>query len=398
MTNSSSDRHSAFMARFQQICTSRIAPDAGEADTTGKLPPKNWDALIGAGYFKLFHSPEVGGLGADGALLGTAMETLGRACASTLWSATVSTALCGKLLFHLGRPHHQSDWLAPILEGRKIGCVAGTEHGSGSDQRSYQTKLRPQGGRWMLSGEKLRVTNAPIADVAIVLAQIETAQAMEPKLAYAVVDLCHPRVKRSEVGHMGLRAMPWGNLSFDQVELAEEDIISDATLDKVLRSIEWGLLLATFCSVGIASAAFSACLDYVKTRQAFDRPIAHLQVIHSRLAEMHAEIEGARLLGLDAASVMANGQIAGERAMMAKINATEMAIRVTDAAMKIFAGWGFSTEFPIERFYRDAVGSLSAGLTPDRLRELLVARDLDVDPWTYEPFDWLTEAGLNIPA
>jgi hypothetical protein len=95
---------------------------------------------------------------------------------------------------------------------------------------------------------------------------------------------------------------------------------------------------------------------------------------------------------------MARGDVAGERAMMAKINATEAAVRVTDQAMRTFGGWGFSTDFPVERFHRDSMGNVSAGLTPDRLRDLLVFRDLDIDPWKYEPFNWLTEAGLAIPA
>lgn len=382
---------------FEEICASRIAPHAREADQTGRMPPGCWNALIDADYFKLFHPRALGGIEADGPTLASAMETLARACPSALWSATVSTALCGKLLFHLGRPRHHRDWLLPIMSGTKIGCVAGTERGSGTDQRSYATSVRAKGDGWILSGEKLRVTNGPVADVAMVLARIEPPDAAEAKPGYAVVDLRRPGVTRTEVGHMGLRAMPWGNLVFDGVALAKEDVLADATLDKVLRSIEWGLLLATFCSVGIAAEALDACLGYAKTRLAFDRPIGHLQTVHSRLADMHVEIEGARLLGLEAAAIMARDQVAGERAMMAKINATEMAVRVTDQAMRTFGGWGFSTDFPVERLHRDSTGNVSAGLTPDRLRDLLMARDLDVDPWKYEPFDWLTEAGLNIP-
>lgn len=377
---------------LDEICATRIASRARDADRTGQLPQDCWRALIDTGYFRLFHPVELGGTAADGLTLAAAMETLGRSCASTLWSATVSTALCGKLLFHLGRPSHHQTWLTPIIRGEKIGCVAGTERGSGTDQRSYQTTVRARHGGWVLSGEKLRVTNAPTADVAMVLVRVEE------KLGYAVVDLHRPGVTRTEIGHVGLRAMPWGNLAFDEVELAQDEVITDTTLDKVLRSIEWGLLLATFCSVGIATAALSASLDYAKTRHAFDRPIAHLQTVHSRLADMHVRIEAARLLGQEAAMVMARGDVAGERAMIAKIYATEMAVQVTEQAMRIFAGWGFSTDFPVERLLRDSLGNVSAGLTPDRLRELLVSRDLEVDPWSYEPFDWLAEAGLDIPA
>src|SRR5262249_15165292 len=116
----------------------------------------------------------------------------------------------------------------------------------------------------------------------------------------------------------------------------------------------------------------------------------------SRLADMHVEIDAARLLSLRAASIMARGQAAGELVMMAKIHAVEMAVRAADAAMRTFAGWGDSTDFVVERLYRDSLGNIPAGLTTDGLRELLICREVDVNPWEYEPFDWLSPAGLRV--
>ena len=106
-------------------------------------------------------------------------------------------------------------------------------------------------------------------------------------------------------------------------------------------------------------------------------------------------IDAGRLLALRAASIMARDQAAGELVMMAKIHAAEMAVRAADAAMRTFAGWGNNPDFVVERIYRDSLANVPAGLTTDRLRELLICRDVDVDPWEYEPFDWLSPAGLR---
>jgi len=394
MDFSLTDQQRAFKERFERICREHIAPHARDADRTGSLPQHTWRTLSEAGYFQLFHPEELGGSAADGVTLGIAMEALGQACASTLWSATISTGLCGKLLWNQCRPTHHRQWLAPILRGEKIGCVAGNERNAGSDQRSFLTKVRRVGpGRYLINGEKLRISNGPIADVAVVFAQLEESEG----LSFAVVDLHHPGVKRSSIEHLGLRAMPWGTLTFEDVELSEEDVIQGSSPDKILRSIEWGLLFQCFCSIGLASAALEAGIDYAQTRRAFGRPIAHLQTVHSRLADMHVEIDAARLLSLEAASMMARGEVAGELVMMAKIHASEMAVRAADAAMRIFAGWGYSTDFVVERLYRDSLGHISGGQTTDRLRELVISPDVHVNPWEYEPFDWLSPAGLSVP-
>jgi alkylation response protein AidB-like acyl-CoA dehydrogenase len=277
------------------------------------------------------------------------MEALGRACAGTMWAASVSTALCGKLLSNLGRSDHHREWLVGIVSGSRIGCVAGTERGSGCDQRSYQTVLRRAGSGYRLTGEKLRCGNAPVADVALVLAHLEGSTPGQSRLAWAIVDLGLPGMSRESLDHMGLRAMPWGNLAFDEVEVAAEDVIPDASMDQVLRSIELGQLFQSFCSIGIAEAAFDASLSYMKERHAFNRPIAHLQTVHARLADMRVEIDAARLVALHAASLMTANCPAGEVVVMARIHATEMAVRVADAAMRTFAGWGPSTDLPVER-------------------------------------------------
>ncbi len=360
--------------RFASACEG-IAARAGQADHTGELPRANWQDLVDAGYFELVHGSR------DGIAIALAMDQLARACASTFWVATISASLFGKLLSEVGTSEQRERWLAPIVAGRAIGCFAATEHGAGCDPGSYQTTLRREGDGFRLVGEKSRISNATVADVAIVLARLDGA------LCYVVVDLVQPGVRRTELAKLGLQAMSWGTLSFDDVAIASQDVIVDASIDATLRVVEWGQLLQTWCAIGLAEAAFEASRDHALGRCAFGRPIAHLGVVHDRLANMRIELDGARLLALEATWLRAANRPARELVMMAKIHATELAVRITDDALRIFGGWGFARDCVVERLHRDSLANVPAGLPNDRLRELLICPMLGIDPWVYEPFE-----------
>lgn len=386
----------AFQERFDRLCREHIAPRAKAADLRGRVPAANWRDLVQSGYLRLFHPPYWGGSGADGVTQALAMESLARACAGTFWAVSISTLLCGKILSTLCGPQHHWQWLQPIIAGKKIGCFAASEQGAGSDPSSYRTSLRMTKRGLVLSGEKLRISNATTADVAVVLARRQTPHGAA--LCYVVVDLHQRRIERREIPKLGLGAMSWGSVHFDDVEIAAADVIDHASIERTLHAVEWGQVLQTFCALGIAQACLAACRAHVLTREAFGRPIAHLPVVHCRLADMHAEMDAARQLAFEACWLKGQGGIARESVLMAKIYATEMAVRVADMAMRTFGGWGYSKEHVVERLYRDSLANVPAGLPNDRLHELLACGMLGADPWTYDPFDWLTPAGLSIAA
>lgn len=384
----------AFAREFSSLCQKRIAPRARATDQRGELSAEGWREVIDSGYLRLFHPRECGGSGADGIRQALAMESLAQACAGTFWTASISTILCGKLLHDLCGPHQQERWLPGIVAGERLGCFAATERGAGSDPASYHTTVRRTGRGYHLCGEKARISNATTADVAVVLARRETVT--DPRLCYAVVDLHKPGVVRRELPKLGLQAMSWGTLEFTEVELAEEDVILDASIDQTLRSVEWGQLIQTMCAIGLAGASLAACREFMLQRHAFGRPIAHLQVVHARLADMQAELDAARLLAFAAARDKAEGRSVREPIMMAKIYATEMAVRSADRAMRTLGGSGYGKDHVLERIYRDSLANVPAGLPTDRLREFIACPMVGADPWAYAPFDWLTSAGLNL--
>jgi alkylation response protein AidB-like acyl-CoA dehydrogenase len=376
--------HHAFALRFAGGCRG-IAARSRETDELAAVPAQNWQDLVDAGYLGLFHPPKWGGSDADGLSLALAMEQLARACASTFWAASISTLLCGRMLADLCSPAHCDRWLRPIVAGRAIGCFAATEHGAGSDPGSYRTTLRRGANGYRLHGEKSRISNAGVADVAIVLARLDEPTGL--KLCYVVVDLRRPGVDRREIAKLGLRGMSWGSLSFDDVAIAPEDVIVDASIELTLRSVEWGQLLQVWCALGLAEAALEACREHAAGRHAFGRPIIHLPVVYERIATLRAELDGARLMALEATWLKGMNRSARELVMMAKIHATELAVRAADAAMRTLGGWGYAKQHMVERLARDSLANVPAGLPTDRLRELLVCPLLGIDPWVYAPFD-----------
>jgi alkylation response protein AidB-like acyl-CoA dehydrogenase len=298
------------------------------------------------------------------------------------------------MLAELCGPAHHARWLRPLLAGEKVGCFAATEAGAGSDPGSYRATVRQTPGGLRLSGEKSRISNASTADVAVVLAR--HGDPTGPALCYVVVDLHRPGVHRRELPKLGLSAMSWGQLVFEDVAIEPGDVIVNASMEKTLQTVEWGQLMQAFCGIGIAEAAFEACRDHLSERHAFGRPLAHLELLHTRLADMRADLDAARLLALEVSWLKGQGQSARELVLVAKIHATEMAVRVADQAMRSFGGWGYSADYPVERLYRDSLANVPAGLPTDRLRELLACAMLGEDPWTYAPFDWLDAAGLRL--
>jgi butyryl-CoA dehydrogenase len=366
---------------FQRLCEERIAPRAAGVDRSGEISRESWDELREHGYFGLFHPREAGGSGADGKTLAAAMEALASACASTAWSATISTGLCGNVIRALGTDAHREQWLRPFASGEKIGSFAVIERTAGSEMNRCRTVLRPDaGGRdFVLDGEKARVSNAGVADVAVVFARFESGQ----DTGYAVVDLRKPGVRRARLSSMGLRGLSFGSLSFEGVRIAAEDVIRCAELERMLDAVEWGQLFQACCACGIAEAALRASVSFTQERIAFGRPIATFEGLQVRLADMRLAIDAARLLSIDVAERKTRGEPARDRAIMAKIYATEMAVRVTEQAMSLHGSLGYLADHALERLHRDSLAGVPAGAANDRLRELLGCEMTGVNPFSY---------------
>ncbi|MCX3061922.1 acyl-CoA dehydrogenase family protein [Streptomyces beihaiensis] len=374
-----------------------IAARAAQTDATGRIPAQNWKELADSGYLRLFHPPEIGGTGADGLTQADAMEALARACPGTYWAATVSALLCGKLISTYGDLRSHEPLLRSLLSGERLAAFAVVERTAGSDAGTYRTTVRragAPGGGFVINGEKSRITNAPIADVAVVLARRERLPGDDgPDWCLAFVDLHQPGIERYEIAHMGLRGMPWGGIVFTDAHIAEADVVP-VPFGELAEGMAWGWLKNSLAAIAVAESALSASVRHARERVSFGRPLAHMEGVQAQLAESRAQIDAARLLARRAMCERVAGRSARDLIAMLKIYATEMGVEVAARAVQIHGATGVTQGHEVERLYRDAQMNVIGGFTSNRLREQ-VAESLGLGPAVYSAFDWVTPAGLG---
>lgn len=371
----------ALAQSFETFCQEKIAPRAHDVDKNGVIPEPTWKDLAEVGYLGLGHPEEWGGTEAPWVAQCMAQESLAKACAATFLTVGASVGLCGLPIRVFGSDAQKDKWLRRLIKGEAIGCFALTEPGAGTDAAAIQTRAKKkEGGGFLLSGEKALVTNAPTADVAVVLA-VTDPEAGHGGVTAFLVDLSKKGVSRTEpYRKMGLRGSPTGGLLFDEVELSDEDILGTegAGFLQAMMTLEYGRLGMCHFGIGIAEAAYEAACKYATERTAFGRPIARMQAVHFKIADMKVELDAARLMARRVAWLkMAKDESCQELASVAKLYCTEMAVRVTDAAVQIHGGWGYTDDYVVDRLYRDArLGPIGEG-TSEIQRELIARSLLD---------------------
>jgi alkylation response protein AidB-like acyl-CoA dehydrogenase len=365
---------------FDRFCQEKIAPRAKATDVEGAIPKANWTDLRDMGFFKMHYPESAGGLDVSWVVRAMAQESLAKACAATFLSTGASVGLCGAPLHHFGSAAQKERWLPRLMNADAIGCFALTEPDAGTDAAAIRTSAKKVDGGWLLSGEKALITNAPIADVAVVLA-VTDASAGIGGVSMFCVDLSKKGVARSApYKKMGLRGSETGGFVFDDVALDDGDLVGEPGQGfiQAMQTLELGRIGMCHFAIGIAEAAFDAARHYAEERKAFGKPIAKLQAVHFKIADMKVEIDGARLMARQCAwRKEVEGEHLGALASVAKVYATEMAVRVTDMAVQVFGGWGYTDDYPVERLYRDArLGPIGEG-SSEIQRELIAREMLD---------------------
>ena len=366
-------------AAFEKFCQERIAPRATAVDRAGALSRENWADLVEMGFFAMYGPAAWGGIDADWLTRAMAEESLAKACAATFLSAGASVGLCGGPILHFGTDAQKERWLAPLLRGEIIGCFGLTEPGAGTDAASIQTRAKKDGAGFRLSGEKALITNAPVADVAVVMAVTDPERGHGGVSAF-IVDLSRDGVARTPpYQKMGLRGSPTGGLIFDEVKLDAGDLLGaeGAGFLQAMMILEYGRIAMSHFGIGIAEAALEAAMAYATDRVAFGRPIARKQAVHFKIADMKIELDAARLMARRVAWLKDRGEECRALASMSKLYATEMAVRATDRAVQIHGGWGYTDDYVVDRLYRDArLGPIGEG-TSEIQRELVARSILD---------------------
>lgn len=367
-----------FRRSVAKLVDTEIAPVADDIDARGEFPAVLFRRLGALGYFGLRYPERYGGSEADMVTFCLLAEELGRGSMSLAAAAMMQALMGTHFVFKYGGEEQRQRYLVPALRGEKVGAFALTEPGAGSDLGNMQTRARRDGDHWVLRGTKTWVTSAPIADFLTVGAKTSDERGLKHIGLFLVDPKTMPGVVQGrKIAKMSVRASDTGEIALEDVRVPADHVLGGESggVEKIGGILSEIRVMTAAMSVGLARAAYDAALRYARERVAFGKPIAEHQAVAFKLADMLTGIHGATLMTYDAAAAVDRGATVTREAAMAKLTASEMAVRVADDAARIFASYSLATEYPVQRYLRDSRFLLFGGGTSEILR-LIIARDL----------------------
>ncbi|HXN56114.1 MAG TPA: acyl-CoA dehydrogenase [Myxococcales bacterium] len=340
----------------RQFAARELTPNAKRWDREHRFPAEALKKCAELGLFGVDIPTEEGGAGMDAISYALAIEEISRGCASTGVTLSAHNSLYCDPLLKFGTAAQKERWLKPFARGEKLGCFGLTEPQAGSDAAEQKTQAVRKGAMYVINGTKNWITNGPVAD-AIVLFTITDATKGVKGITAFVVDTDTPGFLRQKADEkLGICASPSCTIFFESMEVpVSQRLGKEGDGFKIAMSaLDGGRIGIAAQAIGIARGAYEEARDYAKVRKTFDVPIAQHQAIQFMLADMATELDAARLLTLRAAALKDNGVRHTRESSMAKLYASEMSGRVTDKAIQIHGGMGYSKELDIERHFRDA--------------------------------------------
>ncbi len=377
------EEHKLLQDMARDFAQKEIAPIAAEIDEAGRFPTETVQKMGELGFMGIEIPEEYGGTGMDTLSYVLAVIEVSKACASHGAIMSVNNSLVCHGIYYFGTEEQKQTFLVPLASGEKLGAYSLTEPQAGSDPANMRciAEYDPETDEYVINGLKAWVTSGPNADYIILFAMTDRSQGHRGISAF-IVDTKLPGFAPGKVEpKLGIRASHTSELVFENYRLPAWHRLGDEGMGfKIALSIlDAGRIGIAAQAVGIADAAFEAARDYAKEREQFGKPIASFQGIQWMLVDMKTRIEAARLLTYRAALVKEEAMEVGGRysqeAAMAKLYASEAAMWVTTKAVQIFGGNGYSKEYPVERYFRDAkITEIYEGTS--EIQRLVIARDI----------------------
>ncbi|MES3038421.1 MAG: acyl-CoA dehydrogenase [Bdellovibrionota bacterium] len=367
-----SDDESAFRDAVRSFAESEIKPLVHEMDQEAKMKPELIKQLFEMGLMGVETPEQYGGSGATFTMACLAVEELGRVDGSVSVLMDVQNTLVTNAFLKWATPAQQEKYL-PKLAREWVGAYALSESSSGSDAFGLKLKAEKKGDKYILNGSKLWITNGNEAEVFIVFANIDLAAGYKGITAF-VVEKSFPGFKvGKKEDKLGIRASSTCELLFENCEVPVANVLGDVGKGYkiAIETLNEGRIGIGAQMVGIAAGAYEAALGYVKTREQFGKPIAQFQGVQFQLANMRTQLEAARLMVYNAARLKDSKQDFIESAAMAKLFASKAAEKITSLAVDLYGGNGFTKEYPVEKFWRDAkIGQIYEGTTNMQLQTI----------------------------
>jgi len=333
-----------------------IAPKAAELDKTARWPSEIVKQMADLGFLGMAIPEQYGGGGLDTLSYALAMEEISAACASCGVIMSVNNSLFCDPVYKFGTEAQKKAVLAPTASGKLLGCFGLTEPMSGSDAQTMATQAEKTSGGWVINGAKNWITNGPHADHIIVFAVTDRSGAKVRHTAFLVPKGAPGYTQASPDHKLGIHAAHSCTVFFENCKLGDDAVIGAPGdgFKVAMATLDGGRIGIAAQALGIARAALDAATGYAKERKSFGVPIAQHQAIQFMLADMATQLDAARLLTWRAAAMKDAGVRHSSESAQAKLYASEVATRVAHKAIQVFGGYGYSTEYPVERHYRDA--------------------------------------------
>jgi butyryl-CoA dehydrogenase len=372
-----SDDHRAVQDAVRDYVQAEIAPRAAEWDKTHHFPAEQLKGLAGLGCYGVAVPTEYDGAGLDYLSLALILEEIAAGDGATSTVVSVNNCPVCSILMAFANEDQKQRYLKPLARGDMLGAFCLTEPHVGSQADGLRTTAVKDGDHYVLNGVKQFITSGKNGDVAIVMAVTDKAAGKRGISAF-IVETRTPGYSVARIeDKMGQHASDTAQINFDNCRVPAANLLGEEGqgLKIALSGLEGGRIGIASQSVGMARAAFDAALAYSKERTAFGQPIFSHQAIQFKLAEMATKIEAARQLIWHAASLKDAGRPCLKEAAMAKLNASEMAESVCSAAIQVFGGYGYVSDFPVERIYRDVrVTQIYEGTS--EVQKILIGRAL----------------------
>jgi len=370
------DTHIQVREMAREFATDVIRPIAEQLDRDESFPRDLYLQMAELGLFGICVPEDLGGPGFDTLTYALVMEELSRGYASVADQCGL-IELISTLLVQHGTLNQQSKLLPDVLSAKKLVAYCITEPEAGTDVSGIRTEAKRDGDGWLLNGGKIWIHNAPVADLAFVLARTDK-EAGHRGMSIFIVDLHSEGVERGPKEHkMGQRASQVGALNFNDVRLPEDALLGPEGrgFHMMMSVLDKGRVGIAALAVGIAQAGLEAALDYAQQRKQFKQAIAEFQGVQWMLADMAKDIEAGRLLVHSAAGKLDRGEDATKACSMAKCFAGDAAVKCTQDAVQVFGGSGYIRGFEVERLYRDAkITQIYEGT--NQIQRMIIAREL----------------------
>ncbi len=362
---------------IREFAAREIAPNVLRWDEASEFPADVVRQLGHMGLLGVIFPPEYGGAGLGYTDYMLAIEELSAVDGSIGIIVAAHNSLCTNHIFLAGSDAQKRKYLPKLASGQHLGAWGLTEPGSGSDASAARTTAVRRGDHYVLNGNKTFITNGHYADVSVIIAVTDKSQGTHGLSAF-IVEKGTPGFRAGKKENkLGLRASDTSELIFEDCAIPAENLLGkegEGFVD-AMRTLDGGRISIAALSLGIARGALDASVKYVKERRQFGKAIAEFQGIQWKLADMATELDAARLLTLRAAVLKDAGQRVTRESSMAKLYASEVAVRICDEAVQLHGGYGFIKDYPVEKFYRD-VKLCTIGEGTSEIQRMVIGREI----------------------